>query len=221
KLADHKQQLEALVEQLINAQEVEREVVAYDIHDGLIQYLVAARLHLSKLFSQQQTFSPNAQTVLDETMTHLTHAVQEGRRVIEGLRPTLLDDMGLVPALNELARDVGGIAGWQVQFANGIGDKRLPSATELTAFRVAQEALTNVRKHANATQVELLLTRQNGYLLVSVTDNGTGFDQEDAQASRQCFGLVSMRERTALLGGDCQIASTVGAGTTVSVQLPI
>ncbi len=221
KLADHKQQLEALVKQLINAQEAERKFVAYDIHDGLIQYLVGARLHLSKLFTQQQIFSPRAQAVLDETMTHLTRAVQEGRRVIEGLRPTLLDDMGLAPALNELARDVGNIAGWQVRFANELGDERLSSATELTAFRVAQEALTNVRKHADATQVELLLARQNGYLFVSVTDNGTGFDQSAIQKSRQCFGLVSMRERTALLGGDCHISSMDGTGTTVSVRLPI
>ncbi len=217
-LGNHKHQLEELIEQLIDAQEAERKYVAYDLHDGLIQYLVGARLQLSKLTKYA---TPESEKVLAEAMTHLTHAVQEGRRVIEGLRPTLLDNLGLGSALNELSRDVGQVAGWDVTFQNEIGSDRLPPAIELTAFRVAQEALNNVRKHAQASQVTVSLVRNNGTLSIAVRDNGKGFDRDAVRDQHQNFGLVSMRERAMLLGGTYNIMSRIGAGTMVAVELPV
>jgi len=215
----HKERLEHLVEQLIDAQEAERKYIAYDLHDGLIQYLVAARMHLSKLHSICK--EPEKQKALDETMKHLTQAVQEGRRVVEGLRPTLLDDLGLIPALNELTRDVGQVAGWTVTFDNQLRDERLSPAVELTAFRVTQEALSNVRKHANASTVTILLMEKNGRLSISVRDDGIGFSKEDLQRHSQCFGLTSMKERATMMGGQCIIESDEGMGTAVILEIPV
>ncbi len=215
----HKERLENLVEQLIDAQEAERKYVAYDLHDGLIQYLVAARMHLSKLSAICK--EPKKREALDETMKHLTRAVQEGRRVVEGLRPTLLDDLGLIPALNELARDVGEVAGWDVSFESQLGDKRLSPAVELTAFRVTQEALSNVRKHADASVVTILLAEKNGRLSISVQDDGSGFNQTELQQYSQCFGLISMKERAAMMGGQCEIISDEGMGTAVNLEIPV
>ncbi len=222
-LDDHKRQLEELVEQLIDVQEAERKFVAYDLHDGLIQYLVAARLQLSKLTGlyANRPQDDKAAVALQETMAHLTQAVQEGRRVVEGLRPTLLDSLGLVPALNELARDVGQVSGWEVAFENQIGDMRLSPTVELTAFRVAQEALTNARKHARAGKVAIKLTQEDGDLCIVVQDDGIGFDKVETRKHRQCIGLVSMRERATLFGGDFSVESNVGEGTAVTVHLPI
>ncbi|HFQ93912.1 MAG TPA: HAMP domain-containing protein [Anaerolineae bacterium] len=222
-LAGSKAQLEQLVEQLIDAQEAERKFVAYDLHDGLIQYLVAARLQLSKLYGVYEEEPPDSKTMvaLNEAMSHLTQAVQEGRRVIEGLRPTLLDSLGLASALGELARDVGRVSGWQVEFDNEIGDARLPATVELTAFRIAQEALTNARKHAHAGRVTLKLTKENGDLCVAVTDDGMGFDKEQTHSQGQCIGLISMRERAVLLGGDFWVESEAGRGTAVVTRLPL
>ncbi|MCP4424621.1 MAG: HAMP domain-containing protein [Chloroflexi bacterium] len=222
-LGDHKRQLEELVEQLIDAQEAERKFVAYDLHDGLIQYLVAARLQLSKLTGIYADFPQDdkAAATLKETMAHLTQAVQEGRRVVEGLRPILLDDLGLAPALNELARDIGQATGWEVAFENQIGDMRLSPMVELTAFRVAQEALTNARKHALAGRVSVKLTQENGDLCVAVQDDGVGFDKVETRKHRQCIGLVSMRERVTLVDGDFSVESDVGGGTAVTIHLPI
>ncbi len=222
-LAGNKAQLEQLVEQLIDAQEAERKFVAYDLHDGLIQYLVAARLQLSKLYGVYAGELPDnpKRVALDEAMSHLTQAVQEGRRVIEGLRPTLLDSLGLASALGELARDAGRVSGWQVEFDNEIGNARLPATVELTAFRIAQEALTNVRKHARASRVTVRLARENGDLYVAVTDDGAGFDKEQTRGQSQCIGLISMRERAVLLHGSVAVQSEIGKGTAVITRLPL
>ncbi len=215
----HKERLENLVEQLIDAQEAERKYVAYDLHDGLIQYLVAARMHLSKLSAICKDDAKRE--ALRETMEHLTQAVQEGRRVVEGLRPTLLDDLGLIPALHALARDVARVAGWDVTFDDHLGENRLSPAVELTAFRVTQEALSNVRKHADASAVTVRLIEEHGRLFVSVQDNGIGFDQDKLEQYSQSFGLTSMKERAAMLGGKFEIESKKGAGTAVKLEIPI
>jgi signal transduction histidine kinase len=219
-LDDHKQQLQELVEQMIDAQEAERKYVAYELHDGLVQYLVGARLQLSKLTASCASGSQEEQ-VLTDAMSHLTQAVQEGRRVTEGLRPTLLDNLGLAPALSELAHDMGEVSGWQVTFDNQIGEARLSPTVELTAFRIAQEALTNVRKHGKASRVVVTLAQNNKTLCVSVRDGGVGFEPELACGERSCFGLIGMRERAALVGGSCEIESNIGQGSVVTARLPL
>lgn len=219
-LSVHKEQLETLVEQLINAQEEERKLVAYDLHDGLIQQLVGARLHLGEFRKLSDYASPDAERVLHEAITNLTSAVREGRHLIEGLRPSLLDTLGLATALSELAENIGKPVDWEIEFDNRIGATRLSSEIEITAFRIAQEALTNARKHAKTERVALELGCDDGWLTVIVKDFGEGFDPRTPQDQRQ-FGLISMRERAVLLGGTCQIDTHPGQGTRVIARLPL
>ncbi len=149
----HRTQLQTLVEQLISAQEEERRVLAYDIHDGLIQRLVGARLHLRNFVAQYDEASSEAKVALDKGLTQLVTAIAEARRMIEGLRPATLDDLGLVAALDQYVQELGAEAGWDVAIeADPDTLPPLPSTVEITAFRIAQEALTNVHKHADASR---------------------------------------------------------------------
>lgn len=220
-LREHKEQLESLVKQLINAQEEERKLVAYDLHDGLIQQLVGARLHLGEFRKLDDYASPEAERVLNEAISNLTSAVREGRHLIEGLRPSLLDSLGLASAVSELAENMGKPVNWEIEFDDQIGNTRLSPEVEITAYRIAQEALTNARKHAGTNRVDLDLVCTDGWLTVTVKDFGEGFDPTHIPQDQRQFGLISMRERAVLLGGTCEIHSHPGQGTTVVTRLPL
>jgi len=220
-LAEHRAQLQTLVEQLITAQEEERRMVAYDIHDGLIQLLVGARFHLLNFIAQRQECPEDAEQSLEKGLTHLTAAIREARRVIEGLRPATLDDLGLVPTLEQYARELGAEAGWEVTVEAHPQNLRLPPMVEITAFRIAQKALTNARRHAQARRVAIKLEARDGRLVVEVRDWGQGFDLERVNAGNRRIGLISMQERARVLGGDCTIESQPEQGTTVRATLPL
>jgi len=220
-LDEHRARLQTLVEQLITAQEEERRIVAYDLHDGLVQRLVGARLQLMNFLSMYTPSCAESQVALDKAVHHLTTAIVEARRVIEGLRPGLLDDLGLVPALEYYAQELGADAGWEVHLDVPLEFPRLPSIVEVTAFRIAQEALNNVRKYANAKRVWITARLEDGWLELSIRDDGSGFDVEQTQESGHVFGILGMQERAHLLGGECEIHSAPGQGTTVTVRLPV
>ena len=154
----------------------------------------------------------------------LTRAtVAEARRVIAGLRPTTLDDFGLVAALERLIEDRRA-EGWDIAFEARIGSDRLPSAVETTLFRVAQEALTNVAKHSGAQRACLRLSRTDRTARLEVQDWGRGFvvaAVATVAGPGERVGLVSMRERVALLGGACTIRSHPGDGTIVTAEVPL
>ncbi len=220
-LAEHRARLQTLVERLINAQEEERRIVAYDIHDGLVQRLVGTRLQLMNLLDMESDWCPQTREALEKAITHLTTAIVEARRVIEGLRPGLLDDLGLVPALEFYAQELGNDAGWQIHINAPVTFPRLPPVVEVTAFRIVQEALNNIRKYAAAQHVwiDVHLTKDGVELLIR--DDGRGFDLDDLEAQGHVFGIVGMQERAHLIGGRCEIYSTPGQGTTVRVFLPL
>lgn len=218
RLAEHRTQLQALVEQLISAQEEERRMLAYDIHDGLIQRLVGARLYLTNYVAGREGKSNGE---LANGLEQLGAAITEARRVIEGLRPALLDDLGLVEALRQHVHEVAAEAGWQVTFNVTPANLHVPDLIEITAFRVAQEALTNARKYAQSPRVAVTLALENGSLSVVVRDWGVGFDPKAVADQQRQVGLTSMRERARLVGGECSIESALGEGTTVHVRLPV
>jgi len=220
-LAEHRTQLQTLVERLIAAQEEERRMVAYDIHDGLIQRLVAARLHLRNYVAQRNAGSPDAETSLEKGLAQLTGAITEARRVIEGLRPATLDDLGLVPTLEQYAQELGAEAGWEISVEAPTQPLRLSPMVEITAFRIAQEALTNAAKHANAPQVRVRIEAQAGWLIVEIEDSGQGFDPHHLSENGRGMGLISMQERARVLGGECVIESRPGGGTRVRAVLPL
>ena len=220
RLQEHREQLRTLVEQLIAVQEEERRMVAYDIHDGLIQRLVGARLHLLNLLDSNG-FREEDRRVLERSVEHLSAAIAEARRTIEGLRPALLDELGLIPALAQYAHDLGRQRGWEIHLEGPTHLQRLPDTVEITAFRIAQEALNNIHKYAQAQHVYIRVQCDGDTLILEIEDDGVGFDLEDARSRKQCVGLTSMQERAALLGGYCTIHTHPGGGTTVRAHLPL
>ncbi len=220
-LAEHRARLQSLVEQLITAQEEERRIVAYDIHDGLVQRLVGARLQLLNFMGMSTPSCLDAREALEKAASHLTAAIVEARRVIEGLRPGLLDDLGLVPALEYYAQELGSEAEWGVEVDAPPDFPRLPSAVEMTAFRIGQEALNNARKYARARHVRLQVRLRDSTLVLVIEDDGIGFDVDALGEGVHVFGILGMKERAHLLGGTCDIRSRPGEGTVVRVLLPI
>jgi signal transduction histidine kinase len=215
RLAEHRAELQALVERLINAQEEERRVIAYDIHDGLIQMLVGARLQISNALVDRSN-NPSMRKGLDELAT----AIAEARRVIEGLRPAALDDLGLVTTLRQYAAENSVLCGCDLEFSATPPDMRLPPLIEITAFRIAQEAINNIRKYAHSKRLHLSLHLNAEQFVLEVRDWGRGFNPESVAEGRG-VGLVGMRERARLVGGECVIESKIGVGTTVRASLPI
>ncbi len=220
-IARYDRQRAYLLEQLISVQEEERRIAAYDIHDGLIQRLIGARLQLSHFIQLRRTDATRAEASLQRAMEHLKTAIVEGRHLIEGLRPPLLDDLGLVAAVQELAQQTADEMGCTLTFENDLGDDRLPAIVETTAFRIVQEALSNSRKYSHTTRLRVALGRQNGELSIVVQDWGVGFDTGCIGAEKRCVGLVGMKERAGLLDGSCLISSAPNSGTSVSITLPL
>jgi signal transduction histidine kinase len=149
--------------------------------------------------------------------------VREARQVIAGLRPTILDDFGLERALrlhvHELEND-----GWTISYEPQLGPERLPGPIETVLYRIAQEALTNVRKHADTLSATVRLRRHDGQVELEIVDAGVGFEEAALAADDDPghhIGLVGMRERAALVGGRCVIESEPGQGTRVAVTIPL
>ncbi|MBZ0300908.1 MAG: HAMP domain-containing protein [Anaerolineae bacterium] len=212
-------QQRSLIEQLINAQEEERKLVAYDLHDGLLQQMVGARFHLLNSRRSHNGDSGTDSESLKRGCDVLSEAIVEGRRIIEGLHPTVLDDLGLVAALKELAETTAAAAGWDIEVDICALPCEPDRTLSVTLYRIAQEALNNARKHADASRIGVCLRNHSGLRLI-VSDNGQGFDPQSVTVERRSFGLTTMQERASLLEGTCTIESQPDHGTIVSIWLP-
>jgi signal transduction histidine kinase len=144
--------------------------------------------------------------------------LQDVRRLAVELRPAALDDFGLVSALERLTETFAEQTGLEVDFESALGSERLPGDTETALYRIVQESLTNVVKHARAQRVSISLTRKGGFVNAVIEDDGIGFDP--ANTREDAFGLSGMRERVALLDGAFEVESSPGAGTTIAVEVP-
>jgi len=221
RLALHRKQLRHLVDELMTAQEEERRMVAYDIHDGLLQYLVATRLLMRNYAMMLEQDPDAAHELLQDGMDQLASAINEGRRIIEGMRPTLLDDLGLEAAVREMANGMARRAGWQFSMDIALADVAIPPNVEIAVFRIVQEALTNAYKYAQGQRVSLRMSAADDVLTVQVRDWGEGFALDEVDADRGHVGLVAMQERARLAGGVCTIKSQSGEGVQVFVRLPL
>ena len=212
-LARRTQQLEALSRRLIQAQEAERRAVARELHDDFGQVLTALRLNL------QRTGRDDA-----ESIALVDGAISRMRELAQDLRPPLLDEYGLEASLRWYVEREAKRAGLACRLALAPLAQRPPAAVETTCFRVAQEALTNVIRHAQAHVVDVELSQANGTLQLVVRDDGRGFDVPAARmhaAHGGSQGLLSMQERVTLAGGDLEIDSAAGRGTSVRARLPL
>jgi signal transduction histidine kinase len=222
-IAAREAQLSDLVGRLQIAQEEERRRVAYEVHDGLAQVAASAHQHLQTFAYVYPPTSEAAREALRTTVDLVQRTVREARRVIAGLRPTALDDFGLATAI-QLEVEALRAEGWEVHYEQRLGDERLAATLETALYRVAQEALTNIRKHAGRTRVAVGLERHQHGVRLEVRDWGRGFVSKGAhETSRpgERVGLLGMRERVVLLGGKLEIKSKPGAGTHMTAEVPL
>ena len=210
------------LQQVTRVQEEERKRIARELHDEILQRLIAISRQLEKITSSDALWEESLQTVRS-FKKQVEVAVQEVRRFSRDLRPSILDDLGLLPTLELLADDLEqqGIAtGFKV-----IGEsRRLMPEAEVMLFRIAQEATANIRRHAQASVAELIIEFRDSKVRLSVKDNGNGFDVPQNAgdlASSGKLGLVGMHERTKLLGGSLTLESRLGKGTIVTAEIPV
>lgn len=223
RLSEREQRLEELLDRLIGAQEEERRRIAYDLHDGLGQMMLGALQQLHTLADLYRPRSPRSRAALGRAIDMVQATVSETRRVIAGLRPTALDDFGLATAIRIQVAALQA-EGWDLRYDENLADRRLTPALEATLFRICQEALSNVRKHAGTTSASVSIRRAPGSVQLSVQDEGCGFAAPPlagpADPGTQ-VGLLGIQERVRLLGGQCRIESQPGTGTLVWVALPL
>lgn len=217
----------ALVAGLISAQEEERRAVAYDLHDGLTQYVMGAYAHLQSFRATEA--SGDAAGAAEEYqigLRYLNEAVVESRRLVNGLRTLALDDMGLAGALEQLAFEERARAGWtSATVDHQLDEERFNQTVQTAIYRIGQEALTNIRKHASAKNVRLSLAVEPGdtldCLVLSVEDDGVGFERSAVERHGNRVGLHGMSERARLLEGAFDIDSAPGNGTRVRARIPL
>lgn len=218
-----------LVSRLIAAQEEERRTIAYELHDSLTQFIMAAHAHLeASQYARERGNEEKAKLELDKGLQYLKEAVTESRRMVNGLRALALDDLGLVGALEQLLIEEKRRAGWsETEFQHNIDGRRYSTDLETTVYRIAQEALTNVRKHARTNRVRLSLLQETDpvikqpWLILEIKDWGCGFTINQNIENHEHIGLHSMSERVAMLGGTYSLQSELGTGTTVRASFPL
>jgi signal transduction histidine kinase len=212
----------------MEARERERTRWAREIHDETIQGLGALRLQLANArdLGEEQALS----TAVDTVLEGLGQEIDGLRHLITELRPAALDDLGLVPALEALARRAQAIDGLEIntEIDLGDGDRRLDAELESALYRIVQEALTNVSRHAKATRATISIAEHNGSVTAAVTDNGEGLPEGGASRPRTPeeelkggFGVSGMRERAELVGGELELRSAPGGGATMRLTVPL
>jgi len=223
KLEERNAELQTLSRRLLEVQETERRHLARELHDEVGQALSVLKLNLEAL---ESSFIPDtpAPGRLADGMRLVDQLLAQVRSMSLDLRPSMLDDLGLVPALRWYVRQYASRTGVNAVFQSEEDDeRRFDPALETACFRVAQEALTNALRHARARTVTVTLGEADGVLRLSVRDDGGGFDLAAARERAQhggSFGLMGMRERVSLLAGELELDSNPGRGTEVCARFP-
>jgi len=210
-----------LMEKVVVAQEDERRRIGYDLHDGVAQLIVSAKQHVDTVADLVPADTERAVRELAVARQRLDQAIVETRRVLLALRPPAIDDGGLVAAARRSLEQASEEAGWHASFLENLGAVRLPPAIETAGFRILQEALTNARKHAEATRVDVELRREDNRLVIDVLDSGGSAPTGDGGSRGRGLGLDGMRERAWLLGGTCTVTREPRGGTRVRAVLPL
>lgn len=210
-----------LLQRLLVTQEEERRRIAQDLHDHAGQMMTALIIQLAQLTSQAEKESMQMAGGLRKLHALAQQGLDELRKLVYELRPSILDDLGLGPAVRWYADTYVRPAGLEVDMRIEDLTARLPQEIETAAFRIIQEAVTNVLRHARARALEIRVSRRGDELLVFVRDDGQGFDPGQLSAQTRTLGLHGMRERAQLVGGSLQVLSVPGVGTTVLARLPL
>ncbi len=208
---------------ITTGQEDERQRLARELHDETIQDLIALnqRIHLMQIDVGKEEL---ASEKLDELQRMATETISDLRRLIRALRPLYLDDLGLVAALDMLAQEIQDSSKVAIKFQKSGIEHRLPPDVELALYRISQEALNNIQRHADANQVDIKIEFQSGQLILDISDDGRGFEHPESPAEftpSGHFGLLGLYERAELIGAEIDIQTAPGSGTNVSVKLPL
>ena len=219
RLADAK--LKALTQRVFDAQEEERGRVARELHDGISQILVGIRYALDSARRKLDRKDPKALPALDDGISNLATAISEVRRISRDLRPGALDDLGLGPALKALTEDFQNRTGIETEFSTVVFRNRLDPDAKIALYRIAQEALTNIERHAGATGVSVDLRGHHQGATLRITDNGIGVANR-ARKRIAGLGLRNMQERVEQLEGALRILSdSKGGGTVIEATVPL
>jgi two-component system, NarL family, sensor kinase len=216
--------LRALSHRLVQAQEAERGRVALELHDHITQLLCAILVRSQSLADKLSARDGPSKREAVNLREMLGQTAEEVERISRNLRPSVLDELGLVPVLRDTSTEFAERTGLSLKLACVHLAARLPGDTELTLYRILQEALKNVEMHARARHVTVRLRKQGSFVQLLIDDDGIGFDPDHHPARRKGkggLGLLSMRERATYVGGALNVKSTLGKGTTVRAQIPL
>jgi signal transduction histidine kinase len=219
------EQLKHFSHQILLVQEEERKHISRELHDDISQLLTGINVRLATLKIESTANTGNLKKKISNTQRLVEKSVDAVHRFARELRPAMLDDLGLVPALLAFMKEFGKRTGLQIRFTAMPADKieQLSNLKRTMIYRVAQEALTNVTKHARASLAKVSIRIQSGGICMEISDNGKSFDVNRALGTRRrgALGILGMRERVELIGGTFAIESAQGKGTTVRVQIPL
>ncbi len=225
RLAEAQVDREHLLQRLISAQEEERKRVARELHDEVSQNIVSLALALDRAANDESAQWPDAQAEqLAELHALVIRTLDEIRRMILDLRPSMLDDLGLVAALRWYAENRLEQEGVRIHWDLPKDEQRLPDTLEVALFRIAQEAISNIARHAAAQNTIITLEFTDGVLEMGFEDDGRGFDLADVIGpgrKRAGVGILGMQERVAILGGSMTLDAHPGGGTAISVRVPL
>ena len=212
-----------LVRQLLQAQEEERGAIAYDLHDGPAQNLSGASMFLESYVAlTDEIDTEESELMIPKVKSYVGSALEEIQRIMAGLRPSLLDDLGLVQSLRESANEVARLTGHSIEFNTLLNETtRFNKTVEIVLYRISQEAVNNAVKHSSGERIVVELAEIEGQLVLTIKDNGSGFDVDSVMNSAELrgMGLLGMRERAALIDAALTITSEPDDGTLVTVTL--
>jgi len=206
-------------ERILVAHEEERKRLARELHDGLGQSLLTAKLNLQRMDREEMDLEKQKRLV-EGSIEELAGSIEELRDISAGLRPPFLEEMGLAVALRMYGQKVSAKTGVRVEVTADL-DSRPAPVVEDNLFRIFQEALTNASKHSQARLVRILLTLSKNKMIMQITDDGVGFDHRQMHLQGRGIGLKTMEERVNLMGGTLHLRSSRGKGTTIKVEAPL
>ena len=205
---------------MLRSSDNERQLIAYEIHDGLAQQLAGAIMQFQAYGHLKDTQPKEAAKAYDAGLTMLQQGHFETRRLIAGVRPPILDEAGVAEAVSHLIYEVSREKGPKIDFHSRVDFDRLDPTLENSIYRITQEALMNACKHSQSERISVsLLQQREDRLRIEIRDWGVGFDPKAVPKSH--FGLEGIQQRARLLGGKCSIRSTPGKGTRITVELPV
>ena len=214
--------LRQLTRQIISAQEEERKQISRELHDEVVQTLVGINVELSALATGASIGLSSLKAKIAHTQRLVENSVKAVHRFARELRPAVLDDLGLIPALHAYSKNLAERRKLKIRMTAFGGVEALGSAKRTVLFRVAQEALTNVARHANATEVGMSISEVSGKIRMEISDNGQSFPVRKTLFAKnpKRLGLIGMKERIEMVGGSLTIESIRGKGTTVCAEIP-